>query len=1006
MIYRRIEREGRRLLKGDHEPAAHNTRDLKPKVFISYSRKDSAFVGRLESGLVAAGFSPLIDRTNIEAFEDWWKRIQNLILQSDTIIFVLSPDSVASQICAKEVGFAASLNKRFAPVVCSSVESDTVPDPLRRLNFIFFDVESRFADDMRRLVDALETDLDWVRKHTEFGEAARRWAIAGRPGPRGLLLRSPVLEEAEHWLSSRPNGAPGATADTLLFIRQSRNAALRRRRLTLAGTAAALVLISSAGFFGYRAQKAEASREAARQQAADSNKRSLETASRLAADRALRLNSTGDYTSGAREALRALPKSFTSPDRPVLAAAREALADAATNLSLRPTQFVLSNQPGALVRVRHANKIVGVSVLGQPIRILDTHTSTVETLDLLGNSLFQISSDGHYLASADGSALTVVDRRSKDVKQVSFPGIKDIVFARNSNLIAVLAGDAVHKVSPDGTASSVFQAHGTVDKIAVSPNGGRILLFKLDQPEAALYEADGRLLWRAGAALAAIKAAAFSPDGKLVVIAGKSGALIVDAATGTQLHQIKREFVTDLSFDPEGRYFALMGAARGVVLDRKTYEVVKEFRGYAAAFVGEEIRTAEVVTTYGSGASTITVMAMPLAVAAGAAPEALAVFADPRLTTNIGFSDDGGHLWTMSNNGYVAVSDLRRRPSLALGIEDDVSRLIAWSADGKRLLAVYGKNAPRIWHVGSQTPSYQEIDSADRGSPIAVQDGSRFVARTGRGTLGIWRLADGQNESTLPIRETGAVISLSFSKSGATLLSVGQQTGVRLAFPANGRPDLSFDFAEPTATALDDSGDIAALGFWSGGMALVDTRTGKEVQISGLSTSPVAKLIFADRLNLLVAAISNGSISAINSKTGVQAATASEQPFSATDMTISVNHDLLGTAAGPNAHLWSLPHLEPIPLDATSIGTVKSVSISPDSTLFAACGAKVVVWGIQSRRVISSLAIPCREVSFSPVGHRLAIASDNGTIYAIPILSDQTAIDFLATLDIRPSASR
>src|ERR1700691_1920789 len=114
------------------------------RIFISYSRKDMAFADRLEAGLKARGFETLIDRTEIYAFEDWWQRIQALIGKADTIVFVLSPDAVASDICTKEVAFAASLSKRFAPVVCSGVQDGKEPEVLRRLNYIFFDDPSRF----------------------------------------------------------------------------------------------------------------------------------------------------------------------------------------------------------------------------------------------------------------------------------------------------------------------------------------------------------------------------------------------------------------------------------------------------------------------------------------------------------------------------------------------------------------------------------------------------------------------------------------------------------------------------------------------------------------------------------------------------------------------------------------------------------------------------------------------------------------------------------------------
>jgi hypothetical protein len=113
--------------------------ESRARIFISYSRKDMAFVDRLEAALRARHFEPLIDRTEIYAFEDWWKRIEALISHADTVVFVLSPDAVISDVALKEIGHAASLNKRFAPIICRCVDDPMVPEALRRLNFIFFD---------------------------------------------------------------------------------------------------------------------------------------------------------------------------------------------------------------------------------------------------------------------------------------------------------------------------------------------------------------------------------------------------------------------------------------------------------------------------------------------------------------------------------------------------------------------------------------------------------------------------------------------------------------------------------------------------------------------------------------------------------------------------------------------------------------------------------------------------------------------------------------------------
>ncbi len=235
--------------------AAHAPdRQPKAKIFISYSRKDMAFADRLEAALNACGFEPLIDRQDpialqdwtkgIAPFEDWWKRIESLIGKADTIVFVLSPDAVASKVALKEIDFAASLNKRFAPIVCRPVEDAAVPEALRRLNFIFFDDPNQFDTGVDHLAATLQIDLDWIRKHSEYGEAARKWATAGLPGPRGLLLRSPMLEEAERWIASRPQSAPAPTEETIAFVVESRRAAIwRRRRVVGIASTVALMMV-------------------------------------------------------------------------------------------------------------------------------------------------------------------------------------------------------------------------------------------------------------------------------------------------------------------------------------------------------------------------------------------------------------------------------------------------------------------------------------------------------------------------------------------------------------------------------------------------------------------------------------------------------------------------------------------------------------------------------------------------------------------------------------------
>src|SRR5262249_60043354 len=121
-----------------------------------------AFADKLEAALRARGFEVLIDRQEIYEFEDWWTRIEALIGGADTVVFVISPEAVRSDVAVKEVAYAASLNKRFAPIVCRRVENSAVPEALWRLNFIFFDYSSQFEASAHKLAAELPTGIPVV----------------------------------------------------------------------------------------------------------------------------------------------------------------------------------------------------------------------------------------------------------------------------------------------------------------------------------------------------------------------------------------------------------------------------------------------------------------------------------------------------------------------------------------------------------------------------------------------------------------------------------------------------------------------------------------------------------------------------------------------------------------------------------------------------------------------------------------------------------------------------
>src|SRR6478735_10908679 len=110
----------------------------KLKVFISYSRKDSAaFADELVGGLELAGFAPFLDRHDIAAGEDWEARLGDLIAQSDTVVFVVSPEAVKSEHCVWEVDKTLALSKRLLPVIYKPPDTE-IPPKLSELQLVRF----------------------------------------------------------------------------------------------------------------------------------------------------------------------------------------------------------------------------------------------------------------------------------------------------------------------------------------------------------------------------------------------------------------------------------------------------------------------------------------------------------------------------------------------------------------------------------------------------------------------------------------------------------------------------------------------------------------------------------------------------------------------------------------------------------------------------------------------------------------------------------------------------
>ncbi|KAM3106412.1 TIR domain-containing protein, partial [Phormidesmis sp. 146-33] len=187
-------------------------------VFISYSRRDGEFARRLLGALKGENRDTWVDWQSIQAAEDFWQAIETGIEAANTFIFVISPDSVASEYCNKEVDYAVLHKKRLIPVVCR--EAGDVHSALRSLDWIFLREQDDFEPAFARLVKAIDTDLEHTRSHTRLLVKAIEWNKRGRDD--SFLLRKIDLTDAEYWLTASTEKEPIPTELHRNYITTSR----------------------------------------------------------------------------------------------------------------------------------------------------------------------------------------------------------------------------------------------------------------------------------------------------------------------------------------------------------------------------------------------------------------------------------------------------------------------------------------------------------------------------------------------------------------------------------------------------------------------------------------------------------------------------------------------------------------------------------------------------------------------------------------------------------------
>jgi len=183
-------------------------------VFISYARTDSVDVERLLEALESAKIAYWRDTEDLAAGNKWRPALREAIIDSDNLLFVISPTSIDSKHCNMELAFAHQHNKRIIPVVYRDPRADQVlPEILESWQHLVLD----WAElDVEAIARVLRNEAVWRNQSSEYLRRAKKWENSS-----GDLLPRGDLDAARVWMESGAKMEPGPLELQVRYIQQS-----------------------------------------------------------------------------------------------------------------------------------------------------------------------------------------------------------------------------------------------------------------------------------------------------------------------------------------------------------------------------------------------------------------------------------------------------------------------------------------------------------------------------------------------------------------------------------------------------------------------------------------------------------------------------------------------------------------------------------------------------------------------------------------------------------------
>jgi WD40 repeat protein len=943
-------------------------------VFISYAREDTAFADRLCAALVDRGKGVWIDVEDIRAgASDWRANVWAGIEGAKVMVFVLTPDSLESVVCAEELARADELNKRIVPVLHRSVDDSRVPPALARPNWILARAEDDPGAAIDALVAAIELDEPWVEQHARFTQRTTEWLRHDRDA--SYLLRGSDLGAAERWLDDEAEHHERPTADQIAYITAGRRAAARRQRVLLASSGLALAVTTALAIVALVLAATARDRErTARAQAAAAQ-------SIAALDR--------DPEESLRDALDAVAIRDDEPEarfalrRAVAAASWMALLRAAprsgddraaplTDAELAPDgRLVATGDEDGGVALWNLRTRRGIALAGHE----DAINTVVFSPD--SRSLVTASEDGtaRIWDARTGRAGRVLDARSGGVWSATYGAGGRLVATATSagaqiwdpakgTVVARLPGsgefrgtihmslDGRRALTPAGDDATLWNVATQRPVATLRGNGrdaldftlfsagGRRILTRDDAGELSVWaSSNGRRIARLPRRSGSIGDLDISADGRRVVTAGADGVAEIRlvAAPRRVVRLDNGEAVTSVQFDPAGRHVVTaddVGVAR--VWSTTSGRMVQELRGHTTAIRRARFSAdgSRVLTASDDGSARVW-RARPRT------PD------DPRwrAADSTSFSPDSRRVLVV-HEGRRGVWDTATGEVVTLdgGIYHPIDRLAwpcgraagcsPWSPDGRFVAGADALGGAVVWDAATGaprrlgTPSGSVIGaafSAD-GRRVVVVDGERPKAR-------IWSLAPPRREGLVPSGQGEVLQSAQFVAGPLRVLTVDVLGRAQVSDPRTRASAALPGMTLPIAATASPDGRQLAIGTSDGMLnVFADARRAPRSR----SATP------GQRVNALA-----------------------YDPSGAT----------IATGGQKGTRIWDARTLASSTLQAPG-GAVTSVQFSPDGGLvLIASGSVRRLWDRDLRRVVLELPrVRAAGAELSPDATKLVLA--------------------------------